>query len=185
MPGLSGKEVAQKLAALRPALKVLFMSGYAEDVIAHHGALEPGVAYIAKPFAPEGLAAKVREVLGPRENTRRILVVDDDSAVRTLLCVILRKAGYALAEAADGRQALAVVEAFKPHAVLMDLVMPEQEGIETIRMLSQRHAEVKIVAMSGAFAGPLLEGTVYLGAHAALAKPITQDALLETIRTLI
>ena len=184
MPGLSGKEVAQKLAPLRPAMKVLFMSGYAEDVIAHHGALEPGVAYIAKPFTPEALAAKVRDVLGPSESARRILVVDDDAAVRTLLCVILRNAGYTVAEAADGLQALAAVEDFKPHIVLMDLVMPEQEGIETIRALSQRHAELKIVAISGAFAGPLLEGTVYLGAHATLAKPITPGALLETIRAL-
>ena len=184
MPGMSGKEVAQNLAPLRPGMKVLFMSGYAEDVIAHHGALEPGVAYIAKPFTPAALAAKVRSVLGVREGPRRILVVDDDTAVRTLLCVILRGAGYDVAEAADGRQALTAVEAFNPHIVLMDLVMPEQEGIETIRTLSQRHTELKIIAMSGAFAGPLLEGTVYLGAHATLAKPITPDALLETIRTL-
>ena len=139
MPGLSGKEVAQQLAPLRPATKVLFMSGYAEDVIAHHGALERGVAYIAKPFTPDALAAKVREVLGVPEGARRILVVDDEAAVRSLLSVILRNSGYTVAEAGDGRQALAAVETFKPHIVLMDLVMPEQEGIETIRTLSQQH----------------------------------------------
>ncbi len=184
MPGMSGKEVAQRLAAARPDTKVLFMSGYAEDVIAHHGALEPGVAYIAKPFTPEALAAKVREALGARPGSRRVLVVDDDAAVRSVLCAFLRSSGYSLAEASNGREALAAVEEFKPRIVLMDLVMPEQEGIETIRELSQRHPELKIVAMSGAFAGPLLEGTVYLGAHATMAKPITPGALLEIIRGL-
>jgi two-component system cell cycle sensor histidine kinase/response regulator CckA len=63
MPGMNGKEVADQLAALRPGLKVLFMSGYSGEVIAHHGVLEAGVAYLPKPFTPDMLSAKVREML--------------------------------------------------------------------------------------------------------------------------
>jgi DNA-binding response OmpR family regulator len=48
---------------LRPDSRVLFMSGYTDDVIARHGALEPGIAFLQKPFTPHGLAEKVREVL--------------------------------------------------------------------------------------------------------------------------
>ncbi len=66
MPGITGKELAGKLHPVRPEMKVLFMSGYTEDVIAHHGVLEEGVAFLAKPFTPKMLAAKVREVLGAR-----------------------------------------------------------------------------------------------------------------------
>jgi PAS domain S-box-containing protein len=64
MPGMNGKEVADQLAALQPGLKVLFMSGYSGEVIAHHGVLEAGVAYLPKPFTPDALSAKVREMLG-------------------------------------------------------------------------------------------------------------------------
>jgi PAS domain S-box-containing protein len=65
MPGMNGKEVADQLAVLRPGLKVLFMSGYSGEVIAPHGVLDAGVAYISKPFTPDALSAKVREMLGP------------------------------------------------------------------------------------------------------------------------
>jgi len=63
MPGLSGKQLADILAAERPGLRVLFMSGYDDDVLSPHGVLRPGVQYLQKPFSPDVLAQKVREVL--------------------------------------------------------------------------------------------------------------------------
>ncbi|MGE5644162.1 MAG: PAS domain S-box protein [Acidobacteriota bacterium] len=64
MPHMTGKELAEQLQPLRPDMKVLYMSGYAADLIARRAPLDPGVAHIAKPFTPSALAAKVREVLG-------------------------------------------------------------------------------------------------------------------------
>jgi PAS domain S-box-containing protein len=66
LPGMNGRELAGRLAASRPEMKVLFVSGYAADVIGHRGVLDSGVEYLPKPFSPDGLAAKLREVLGPR-----------------------------------------------------------------------------------------------------------------------
>jgi DNA-binding NtrC family response regulator len=63
MPGMSGKDLAGKMTLARPELRVLYMSGYSEDVIVHQGALEPGVHLIEKPFAAEALLRKVRDVL--------------------------------------------------------------------------------------------------------------------------
>jgi PAS domain S-box-containing protein len=63
MPGLSGKQLADILAAERPGLRMLFMSGYTDDALSPHGVLAPGVHYLQKPFSPEVLAQKVREVL--------------------------------------------------------------------------------------------------------------------------
>jgi signal transduction histidine kinase/CheY-like chemotaxis protein len=65
LPGMNGRELAGRLIASRPAMKVLFVSGYAGDVIAHRGVLDSGLEYLPKPFSPDGLAAKIREVLGP------------------------------------------------------------------------------------------------------------------------
>ena len=63
MPGMSGRALAAELMARRPALRVLFMSGYTDDAVVRHGMLEPGLAYLEKPFRPPTLLRKVREVL--------------------------------------------------------------------------------------------------------------------------
>ena len=63
MPGMSGKELATQLVLHHPGMKVLFMSGYTDNAIVHHGVLEEGVSFIGKPYTPSALARKVREVL--------------------------------------------------------------------------------------------------------------------------
>jgi len=63
MPQMGGRELAEQVARLRPATKVLFMSGYTDDAIVHHGVLGAGMFFIQKPFAPDALARKVREIL--------------------------------------------------------------------------------------------------------------------------
>jgi two-component system, cell cycle sensor histidine kinase and response regulator CckA len=66
MPELGGRELGSRLAALRPELPILFMSGYTGDDVIQRGLLEPGVPFQQKPFTPEGLARKVREMLDGR-----------------------------------------------------------------------------------------------------------------------
>ena len=63
MPGASGPELTRQLVEQRPALKVIYMSGYTEDAIVHHGVLNPGIAFLHKPFTSETLGRKIREVL--------------------------------------------------------------------------------------------------------------------------
>jgi CheY-like chemotaxis protein len=66
MPLMGGKVMAEWLKATYPDLKILFTSGYTDDVIAHHGVLEPGVEFLPKPYTPATLARKVREILDTR-----------------------------------------------------------------------------------------------------------------------
>jgi CheY-like chemotaxis protein len=64
MPGMNGKELSERITAIKPGLKSLYMSGYTADVFGRLGILEEGVQFIPKPFSLNDLASKVREVLG-------------------------------------------------------------------------------------------------------------------------
>ena len=63
LPGMDGPALARRLEQARPGIRVLFVSGYANEAIVHQGVLDPGVAYLPKPFTADALARKVREVI--------------------------------------------------------------------------------------------------------------------------
>lgn len=63
MLGMNGRELADTILSLQPGLKVLFMSGYTGDIVAHRGILDEGLQYLQKPFTPDGPAKKVKEIL--------------------------------------------------------------------------------------------------------------------------
>jgi PAS domain S-box-containing protein len=80
MPGLNGRQLADRLVEERPGLKVLYTSGYSADVIALQGSLEPGMEYLPKPFGAAQLSSKVREVLGSGRPAGRPVAIDDTPA---------------------------------------------------------------------------------------------------------
>ena len=117
--------------------------------------------------------------------TATILVVDDEAAVRRCLRAVLEEAGYLVAEAANGREAIEELQRAKPDLVITDLVMPEQEGIETIQALRQAHPSIGIIAISGAGEGRYLPMARLLGADATLPKPASPEQVLAEVERIL
>ncbi len=117
-----------------------------------------------------------------------ILIVDDDPQIRKVFRRILEAENYEVAEAADGKEGASRFRDWPPDLVLMDIFMPEQEGLETIRELRWDFPDVKIIAISGGGkSGRMepLEAAQKFGAALALKKPISREELLHSVKEVL
>src|SRR5882724_12973930 len=118
----------------------------------------------------------------------RILVVDDEKPVRETLGLLLRQEGYRVVVAECGHTAVSAIETFTFDIVLVDIVMPGIDGLETITILRHDAPDVSIIAMSGhaGGSGVLMHSDFFRtamerGATCCLAKPFTREQLLDAI----
>ena len=128
---------------------------------------------------------------GPQDSDRqgwtsvpRVLLVDDDELLREALHQILVRAGYDVHDASNGKVAVREYCRQRCDVVIMDIVMPDKEGLGTIRELRRVDPDVKIIAISGGGlgkAGDYLGIAKMLGAMRTLAKPFVPEALLAMI----
>ncbi len=185
MPGIAGPELARQMRDMMPELKVLFISGYTAEAFPMGEVMESNLALLAKPFTPDALCEKVQEVLSSPGRRCRILIIDDEEPVRRLLRHALERAGYEILEAPNGKVGARMAAKEKLDLVITDLVMPEQEGIETVRFFHDYDPKLPVIAISGALHGEFLKPASMLGAHATMRKPIRPDDLLAEVRRLI
>lgn len=107
-----------------------------------------------------------------------ILVIDDDTMVRRMLCTVLHKMRYATIEAPTGRSGIYAFQKSSPDIVITDIVMPDENGFETILKIRSIKPDIKIIAMSGGGArgsADFLETARELGALATIKKPFTMS----------
>ena len=118
----------------------------------------------------------------------RVLIIEDDESLRHAIQRTLAAAGYEVQQAADGKAGLNAYRQQPSDVVITDIVMPDTEGLETIRELCRHDPAVKIIAMSG---GGLGGSTGYLtlarrlGAHWSLTKPFSGDELRNAVAAVL
>ncbi len=116
-----------------------------------------------------------------------ILLIEDDEPLRTVLAATLRDAGHRVQQAANGREGLKLFVKEPADVIVTDLIMPEQEGIETITTLRKEHPDLPIIAISGGLvhAAAYLKAAQKLGANRALAKPFSSADLLRAVEEVL
>lgn len=114
-----------------------------------------------------------------------VLVVDDQDQVRQLIRETLEQAGYEVEEARDGKEGLDRYRARSTDLVIMDILMPDQDGLETIMMFRREFPDTRVIAMTGGShtIGVLnfLDVAKMLGARRTLQKPFELKVLLDTV----
>lgn len=119
---------------------------------------------------------------------KKILVLDDEKLIRKMLTHLFEKNGYEVIGAGDGNSGMKLFKEHEPDLIITDLIMPEKEGLETIREMRGLRPNVKIIAMSG---GGAVDPETYLnlaeklGANSSCAKPIDTMELLSKVRNLL
>jgi len=118
----------------------------------------------------------------------QILLIDDDEDIRDVLSYALQAAGFAVRQAGNGAEGLAQHNEEPADLIITDLLMPEREGIETIRELRQTDRQVPVIVITGGGPMPpqaLIELARSLGANAGFAKPFSVKELIEAASGLL
>jgi CheY-like chemotaxis protein len=115
----------------------------------------------------------------------RILIIDDEPQIRSMIRLMLERAGYTVLEASDGVEGIRCYRQTPADLIITDLIMPNQDGIGMMLELKKEFSSTKIIAMSG---GGLnrpegyLQGAQKLGAVCTLSKPINRQELLRAVK---
>ena len=194
MPNMTGEEFVQKLQRIRPDIPIILCTGFSHVMNAAKAQAMGIDAFLMKPVAPRDLAVTIQQVLGGQDAAPgtqpggRILLIDDDDQLRLMLRQVLETAGYEVIDASNGREGMQRYRDAPTDLVITDLIMPEQEGLETIQELRRDFPETKLIAISGG----AREGTMdflpiaeQLGANRILHKPFTSENFLEVIQEVL
>jgi PAS domain S-box-containing protein len=158
MPGpLRSPELAREARRLRPALAVLFTSGYTQNAIVHGGRLDPGVELLSKPYRQEELARKVRKLLDARPvqaepappQAARVLLVEDEADLRASTHELLQLLGIEVDSVATAEEARERLATGRYGLLLTDLSLPGESGSELAAWAAAHDAQLRIVFASG------------------------------------
>ena len=197
MPQLGGLGALGRMKALQPDIAVILMSGMstALDLVSESGLMV--TAALSKPLdlalllealalagvpAPASLAASAVAKQQPPVRAR-VLVTDDEIGMRKMLAEHCRERGYEVLEATDGEEALAQVAEYRPHIVLLDLLMAGIGGLETLRRIKVMMPEIHVIVVTAVEQLESAQEALQLGADDYVTKPFTLrelDTVLES-----
>jgi CheY-like chemotaxis protein len=194
MPEMNGVECLEEMRKVNSNTNVIVLTGFGSDEQLAR-LKELGVTHILKKgMGFEDFLAQVEGVLGrgdkdsSNDNHNRsdikVLVVDDDAVIRTLLVEFLVGKGFQVMNAKDGEEALRIIKSDRPHLVFLDIIMPKMTGDELLDVLDDEVRDsIKWVLITGY--SHKMKGNTRLSAHRVLKKPFSLDTFEETVNQIL
>lgn len=193
--GLMGNDPAgliKQLRQLKPAMNLLIVTGHRDEKLRLLSETLPGLQILRKPFVPSQLLSSLETLAGQvaagagipekgKVTSHKILVVDDDPAIRTF-CERILSMNHAVTLAASGKEALECLKAAPQEVLVTDLKMPEMDGFHLLEEVLHHFPGVKIIIMSSLLT-PLIEQQLRLSGarYGILRKPFTPDQLHQAV----
>lgn len=177
----------QAAVGRRPALPILYTTGYASNANVHGGRLDPGLHRSTRPFTRQALAGKLRTLLDPAAAARpvRLLLVEDEALVRMVAAEVLSEAGFDVEQAASAAEALAqMAKGMGFAAAILDFGLPDRNADALALELRALQADLPLVIASGYEEAEMRCRFVGLARIAYVTKPYQSMALGDALRTL-
>lgn len=177
MPGLNGVETFRELKRIQPELTVVLMTAFALEKLIEEAIAEGVYTVIHKPFSMDHLARIVARAV----DSPAVLVVDDVPKVADSIVAVLRAAGLSALAVHDGRAAVQYVSERGIDVCVLDLVMPDQDGVTTCAQMRGLKKRVTVIAMTGHAVPEMVSAIMSKGGYACLHKPFDAHELIHTI----
>ena len=124
-------------------------------------------------------------LMGKQPSSQRILVVDDEASISDLIATSLKFVGFDVRSAATGSQALAVAEEFKPHAIVLDVMLPDQDGFEVCRQIRSEGIDVGVLFLTAKDGMEDKVAGLTIGGDDYMTKPFSLEELVARLRALL
>jgi CheY-like chemotaxis protein len=182
--GMNGRQLAEAALSVRRKLKILFTTGYARNAIVHDGRLDPGVQLITKPFTFAALSQKLRDMLDADSDATRILIVEDEELVQTVIAGHVEDMGFEVELAGSGAEAKnkMLLRSGSIDAAIIDMGLPDARGDGLVNELRAIYPTLPIVISSGYDKAAMQAQFAQARNIEFLTKPYTQFDLREALR---
>lgn len=177
MPGLNGVETFREIKRVQPELTVVLMTAFALEKLIEEGIGEGVYTVIYKPFAMDHVARIVARAL----EARVILVVDDLPNLAESIVAGLQSVGLRADAVNDGRAAVQCAREQAVDVCVIDLVMPDPDGVKTCEQIRSLNKRITVIAMTGHAVPEMINAVMSRGGYACLRKPFAMHELMCTI----
>jgi len=195
LPGLNGIEILEKVKEKHPGLTVFMVSGHGTDETMLKSMKTGAAGYFVKPLDMDELTGRLTECrekssagleksAPPISVKGAVLVADDDPAIRGLLKSVLEEEGFITAVEQDGKKALERIASDSFDIIILDVNMPQLNGIETLKLIKQKNPGTFVVMMTGEASEKEIREAQHEGSYIILRKPFNMDKLSSQINWL-